>query len=70
MDALSKTYDTNDDGILFTTSMKKINTDLVTIACVIMPAIVSGVEFDEADAQGNEEVDRQVNEANGLIFGS
>lgn len=70
MDALSNTYDTNNDGILFTTSMKKINTDLVTIACVIMPAIVNGVEFDEADAQGNEEVDRQVNEANGLIFGS
>ena len=70
MDALLKTYDTNDDGILFTTSMKKINADLVTTAAVIMPAIVHGVDLDEADAQANEEVDNQVNEANGLIFGN
>ena len=41
--------------------MKKINTDLVTIAAVIMPALVHGVDLDEADSQGNEEVDNQVN---------
>ena len=70
MDALLATYDTNDDGILFTTSMKKINTDLVTTAAVIMPALVHKVQLDEADAQANEEVDNQVNEANSLIFGN
>ena len=53
MDALLTTYDTNGDGILFTTSMKKINTDIVTTAAVIMPALVHGIGLEEADGQGS-----------------
>ena len=70
VDAMLLTYDTNGDGIIFTTSMKKILTDLVTIAGVILPAIVHNVEFEEADAEGGEAVDTLVSDTNGIIFGN
>lgn len=70
VDSMLLTYDTNGDGIIFTTSMKKILTDLVTIAGVIMPAIVANVDFEEADAQGGEAVDTLVSDTNGIIFGN
>lgn len=70
VDALLSTYDTNGDGIIFTTSMKKILTDVVTVAGVVMPAIVAGVDFDEADSQGGEAVDTLVSDSNGIIFGN
>ncbi len=70
MDALLATYDTNGDGIIFTTSMKKILTDIVTVAGVILPAIVGSVDFDQADSQGSEAVDNLVNDTNGIIFGN
>ena len=39
VESLLLTYDTNGDGVLFTQSIKKIITDLVTISAIVVPAI-------------------------------
>ena len=44
------TYDPYGGEVIFITSMRKILTDLVMIANVILPAIVKNIDFEEAKA--------------------
>ena len=47
VDAIYAMYDSNHDGMMFTTSMKKIVRDMITIAVIIIPALVKGKTFAE-----------------------
>ena len=48
--AMLLTYDPYGGEVIFITSMRKILTDLVMIANVILPAIVKNIDFEEAKA--------------------
>ena len=50
VDALFAMYDSNQDGMMFTTSMKKIIRDMIMISVIIVPALVNGKEIAEVEA--------------------
>ncbi len=70
IDALLQTYDSNGDGIIFTQTVKKIVTDVATVAAVIVPALYHNLDFENAEQKTEEAMDTFIGDSMFKIFKS
>ena len=58
-----------EEGVLYTTMIKQIVRDIVTIAAVIIPSIAHKKDFVKAQEENKENVEKLVNQSMTFLFG-